>query len=446
MKALDKSADSPTSDGRVDWFAFLSSVNGGLRISPDVPLGIGADSELCFSFEDAKHAVTFSREGNQLFVTPKIGGVTIDGKDIHGRAPVAPNTTLLLGRTPMFIATSPILDRMPPILLRERFEPKRSENATDKQQATNVFQLPSRANVNDGLGEIIVPAGIPAAVQPDLKSADWAVVTKTPQTLKIRVWRMALLLCLTGAVLFPWLKQYIPDLNETFSIPEATQPKVDAKSPAMSAESVSPRVVDAKRLDPEKSEPELEVAKPEVAKRTESEALAEVKGAQEAKKVQEVKTAGTGRNNIRIVVPDPIETVSLPEKLPSFVAQPEPVAQPPVVTRPQPVTTPEKTPAGVSKLAKAEKQQPELPLPAESLPLGSLPSEPIGAPQNTAYKAIERVDTEHLLAAAQWAMRSGDGPGALILLEAIITKVPDHPQALALRDQLRRIMTEVELK
>ena len=67
-------------------------------------------------------------------------------------------------------------------------------------------------------------------------------------------------------------------------------------------------------------------------------------------------------------------------------------------------------------------------------------------PQTTAYTAIEQVDTEHLLVAAQWAMRNGDGSGALILLEAIITKVPDHAQALVLRDQLRRIMTEVELE
>ena len=43
-------------------------------------------------------------------------------------------------------------------------------------------------------------------------------------------------------------------------------------------------------------------------------------------------------------------------------------------------------------------------------------------------------------------MRNGDSAGALRLLDAIITKVPDHSQALVLRDQLRRIMTEVELE
>jgi len=450
VKALDNSTDSPTSNGKVDWFAFLSFINGCLRIHSGSPLGIGPDSELCFSIEDAVHAVTFSCEGSQLFVSPEKGEASMNGELILNRVAVEPNTTLYLGRLPLFIATSPILDTTPPFLLQDRVEPK------EDVVAANVVQLPgqvskggqakAKATDDSGIGEILVPANIP----PQRRWSDQDVGKKSKPAPTLWIWRLALLLCLAAGAIFPWFKYFMPadsSVDDT-SVPLEASPSKQTPSelvlPGIDQADTKVTPLDASAepsADASSAAPatarsgirilasEAESQAPKLARTDNSERAAErARAAQRTRAAERAVAVEAQVDAVEVKNDQPPVTIPKVEKSAKPVAKPEVAAVAEVPIQTVSVPTPALNPEPEQTLESA-------PLTGEG-----------GATPDSAYSAIEQVDTEHLLVAAQWAMRNGDAPGALILLEAITTKFPDHAQAVVLRDQLRRIMAEVEIE
>ena len=462
MKAvIDDSSVNEPAHNHIDWFVFLASVNSSLRITPGVILGVDPELELCFSLQDAAHAVTFFYEDEKLFVQPEVGELWLDEELISQQILVEPDSTFYLGEVPLFVTTSPVLKNAPPARVNEnqhsRTNESRAPDLVVKESAVKRTATKSPGAANPS-GNVV---RIPTLTEPVFNRNTVAEPPRAPKngsTSPIRLLRSGLVGLILGFVVIKlapmfWEEPAPADSGVLVDTRVKNNQTVEQTSETLPSRANINVPVDGVAAAPDAVVVDAVVEDPV----TDGAAVEDADGGDSFIRIEPDVVASVPDKPVASPVPVPTEAPLPTESMADVTVAPVAPVPPTEVTdipaTPTIALTKESTtdtlltnPSAESQTQSPTQERADtlLPIWSEDGTKAVIP-DTAKIPPNPAYAAIEEVDTEHLLVAAQWALRNGDGPGALILLEAITSKSPDNAQAIALRDQVRRILAEVEL-